>query len=95
MGITHARHARNDAVDKIMVLGDMERVSCFLCGDEIHATMVFWSGIPNERIAEHNLLHLHLPCAKELAAHLLKDALHGDRVEEGKEGDYWAKLRAD
>jgi hypothetical protein len=94
MGITHVRHARKDEAERTMVLGDMEHITCFLCGHQIFAAMVFWCGSPNERLCEYNLLHLHASCAKELAAHLLKDALRADRIEAGKEGDYWAKLRA-
>jgi hypothetical protein len=91
MGIAHVRTALQDEVDKSLVLGGMNHITCFKCGGEIHATMVYWHGRANERVEENNVLHLHPSCAKVLAAHLLKDALAADRVDAGKDPAPWKK----
>jgi hypothetical protein len=94
MGITHVRTALADDVEKSLVLAGMDRITCFKCGCRITGTMVYWHGVPNQRIDENNVLHLHPECAKDLAAHLLKDALMADRVDRGKDPAPWNKKGA-
>lgn len=53
---------------------------CFYCGMEIQKMAVFWRGmaLTGDKIA------LHPACAQRLGAHLIKDGLIGERIDDGK-----------